>query len=84
MEEAIKNYLDDNKRVKVYPSKRKYKLLVLEYIQSKFEHNKEYSEKEVNNIINEWTIFNDAATIRREMYVYRYINRTLDCSKYWL
>lgn len=41
------------------------------------------SEKEINDIINNMCLFNDTALLRREMYNYRFINRTLDGKIYW-
>ena len=82
IEELIKNYLDENKRIKNFPAK-KNKLYVLEYISKKLDKNKKYSEKDINEIIDEWTLFKDPATIRREMYN-NHLNRTNDGKEYWL
>lgn len=53
------------------------------YIASSIDNGVMYSEKEINDIINTMCLFNDAALLRREMYIYRFINRTLDGQKYW-
>ncbi|MEW6686475.1 MAG: DUF2087 domain-containing protein [Candidatus Edwardsbacteria bacterium] len=79
----FKKYLDEKDRVKVWPSKRKIKLLVLEYLASKFEEGLYYSEKEVNIILNEFHTFSDPCLLRRELYAYGFLARTKDTSKYW-
>lgn len=84
IEKLLINFLDDKNRIKKYPSKKKLKNLCLLYIGNKFEKNKIYTEKEVNNLINEWTTFNDAATLRRELYNAKILDRKKDCSSYWL
>jgi hypothetical protein len=53
------------------------------YIVSGIEEGVKYSEKEMNEAINRKCCFQDAALLRREMYDYRFINRTLDGKTYW-
>lgn len=79
----FENFLDDLGRVKNWPAKHSMKKAVLEYIASKFEENKFYTEKEVNSIIEEWHTFNDYFIIRRGMVDYKLLSRTRDGSKYW-
>jgi hypothetical protein len=84
MDYKIDYLLDINKKVKRWPKKRYEKDAVLHYIQSKFEKNHKYSEKEVNAIIMEWHLFNDFALLRREMVDNSLIKRTADCREYWI
>lgn len=81
--EEIRRYLDDEGKVTAWPSKRKLKLKVLEYLSNYFETGIYYSEKEVNNILNEQHTFNDPAILRRELYDNKFLNRTKDCREYW-
>lgn len=81
--EDIKRYLDDKGKVTVWPSKRKLKVKVLEYLSNYFKKGTCYSEKEVNNILNELHTFNDPAILRRELYDNKFLNRTRDCREYW-
>lgn len=83
MDIEIKNFLDNNDKVKVWPSKRNKKLKILNYIITKFEDDVVYTEKEVNSIINDIHTFNDSALIRRELYENNYLGRTKNCSEYW-
>ena len=50
---------------------------------SKFQFGKEYSEKEVNNIIEAHHSFNNIALLRRELVSKRLLKRKDDGSKYW-
>ncbi|MBL4934406.1 DUF2087 domain-containing protein [Clostridium sp. YIM B02515] len=84
LEIELKNYLDDQSRLKIYPSKRKYKILALIFLASKFEKGIIYSEKEINEILDNAHAFNDRCLIRRELFNKGFLGRLNDCSKYWL
>lgn len=84
LQEKLSAFLDKDGRLTAFPSKRKMKLYALIYLSKKFEGNKKYSEKEINQIINSFTLFEDPATVRRELFVYGFLNRKIDCSSYWL
>lgn len=83
MEKWLKNYLDAEGRLLSFPAKRKLKIAAMFYIASYINDEEMYSEKEINDAINRKCCFNDAALIRREMYDYRFINRTVDGKTYW-
>lgn len=67
-------------KLDTFPSKEKRKLIVLQNIITRFERNKTYSEKEVNEILK--SIYNDYATIRRYLIEYGFMNRNKDCTEY--
>jgi len=69
-------------KLKVFPVKEKKKIIVLAKISEKFEKSQKYSEKQVNNILKD--IFEDYATVRRYLIEYGFMQRTTDCSEYWL
>lgn len=75
MTEYLKNFTDKEGRLTAYPAKRKMKLYALVYLGGKFEKGRTYTEKEVNALLNEWHTFGDPATLRRELYNHRFINR---------
>lgn len=82
----IKSYLDEENRLKEWPSKRnkgKSQQLALEYMASKFCENVKYSEKEVNARLNQYHTFNDPAMLRREMVERKLLARMRDGSAYW-
>lgn len=65
------------------PAKHKKELLELWYLAGKIEAGQEYSEPEINDLLDEWTLFHDPATLRRELYNKRLLDRTTDCRRYW-
>ena len=58
----LKNFLDKDLRLKAFPARRKMKIYALLYLVQKFEPGREYSEKEVNTLLNDWHTFSDPAT----------------------
>lgn len=80
----LKRFLDTQERVTVWPAKQQDKRLILEYLASKFEHKRNYSEKEVNALLNTWHTFEDYALLRRYLFDYAFLDRERDGSRYWL
>lgn len=80
----LKNFLDAEGKLKSYPSKKKPKILSLYYLASKFELDKIYAEKDVNQILKSWHTFSDPATLRRELIENHFLGRKPDCTAYWL
>ena len=80
----LKNFLDSENRLVSFPAKRKMKLLALCYLAGKFEKEKKYTEKEVNELLNQWHTFGDPATLRRELYNLRFLDREPSGKSYWL
>ena len=83
-DQSISRFLDDIDCVTQWPKKNNDKLLVLKYLQGKFEINNKYSEIEVNTILNKWHTFKDHALLRRELFNKYLLNRTPDCRVYWV
>lgn len=69
-------------KLKLMPSKEKRKIVILKRIAAEFSGDKKYTEKELNAIIK--NIYHDIATIRRYLIEYGFLDRTKDCSAYWL
>lgn len=76
----FKNGLDGS--LDTFPSKEKRKIIVLQNILTRFEPNTVYAEKEINEILK--TIYSDFATIRRYLIEYGFMERSRDCSEYWI
>ena len=64
-------------------NKQSNKINIIEFLSSKFEFDKQYSEKDVNVIIHRYHSFNDVPLLRRELISRRYLDRKDDGSKYW-
>ncbi len=75
MKEILKNFLDSEGRLTAYPSKRKMKLYALIYIAEKIQKGRIFTEKEINAVLNSLHTFDDPATLRRELYTHRFLNR---------
>jgi DNA-binding CsgD family transcriptional regulator len=65
-----------------WPKKQKDKLVLLKKIVGLFQRDKRYTEKEVNAILR--PVWGDHVTIRRYLIEYRFLERTSDCSAYWI
>ncbi len=81
--DEIRNFLDRKGRVDSWPAKRKAQQALLRYLVEHFEPGRRYSEREVNALLNEWHTFDDPATLRRDMYDERLLDRTRDGMQYW-
>ena len=79
----ITPFLDTNGRLAAIPAKYKKELIALWYLAEKIEAGRQYSETEINELLDEWTLFHDPATLRRGLYSQKLLNRTTDCSCYW-
>lgn len=80
----IENYLDKNGVVTLWPSRRRrsVQLKLLSYFATKIELDRSYSEREVNEILRKWHLFDDPALLRREMFELKLITRNLDGTNY--
>jgi len=81
----LDGYLDDEGKLKSMPGKKQKKKLeaMLIYLATKFDFDNEYTEMQVNEIINAQTAFRDPATMRRLMWGSGLLERTLDGTAYW-
>lgn len=73
-------FLDSDGRLTQMPAKHRKNLIALWYPAEKIESGQQYTEQEINGLLNEWTLFRDPATLRRELYNKLLLNRTPDCN----
>ena len=83
---SLNGYLDDAGKFERLPGKRQKNKqnLMLQYLAEKFQRGQNYSEKEVNEILNQHHSFGDPATLRRLMFGRGLLDRTIDGKSYWL
>lgn len=81
-EKVLQAYFDENGGLKSYPSKEKKKIVVLEEIMKNFKSEIKYSEKQVNRKLKR--MYDDFATLRRALIEYGFLDRSRDCSEYWV
>lgn len=75
----LSNFLDEDRRLTTIPASRKKLLVVLHWLVEQFEVGRQYTEKEVNDIILRHHA--DYATLRREMIGYNLMQR--EKGMYW-
>lgn len=63
----------DGERLKEIPAQRKRRVIVLQHILTRFEPDRSYPEREVNDLLR--PIHEDVATLRRELVDYGYLLR---------
>ena len=80
IQNALINEFDEIIR---WPKKQSDKTYIIEFLSSKFECDKQYSEKDVNVIINRYHSFNDVPLLRRELISRQHLDRKDDGSEYW-
>ena len=81
--QELKSFMNESGQLTILPGKYKKKLIAYYYLASKIEIGQRYTESEINDILNQWALFHDSATLRRELYNKHLLNRTNDCKYYW-
>lgn len=79
----LSSFYDADGRLTQYPRRRTLRLMALAKIADRFEKDRKYTEKEVNEIIRQNISFSDIELIRRELFDCRLIGRKGDGSEYW-
>jgi len=77
-------FLDEAGRITQIPKPTRTKIPILAYLASKFEQERVYSEKEVNNLIDTWHTFGDYFILRRLLIDYKFLGRTPNGAEYWV
>ncbi|UTR05865.1 DUF2087 domain-containing protein [Alkalihalobacillus sp. LMS6] len=78
--QVLETYIIDGKMT-VFPRKEKKKLVILRYLMNDFEFDRNYSEKEVNQILQR--TYDDFVTLRRYLIEYGFMKRDTEGSQYW-
>jgi len=82
--DAIRPFLDEDGRLTQWPRKYSRKLVAARYLAVRFELGRVYSESQVNDILEDWHTFNDAAVLRRFLIDLGILARMSDGRQYWL
>ncbi len=83
MDSRLERFLDEEGKLKRFPSKQSVRALVYEYLAGKFECGRDYTEKEVNGILTSWHTFDDYFVLRRGLIDSGWMQRLPNGSKYW-
>ncbi|MBD5161096.1 MAG: DUF2087 domain-containing protein [Oscillibacter sp.] len=81
--QELRSFLNEKMQLVSLPARHKKKLAAYYYLAGKLEAGRQYTEAEINDILDQWTVFHDPATLRREMYNKRLLHRTRDGGRYW-
>jgi hypothetical protein len=76
--------VDDQGRLVRWPARMALKREAIRYLAHCFEPGRTYSEADVNAILKARHTFGDHAVLRRMLHDLGYLNRTKDCSSYWV
>jgi hypothetical protein len=74
---------DEAGRLVRLPNKFSVQQMAMWVLWTRFAARRDYTEKEVNAIVNAQHTFGDPATLRREMVNMKLLGRESDCSRYW-
>lgn len=78
---VFKDYFSGGRLTQI-PTKQKKLLVVLQWLATKFDPNREYTEREVNAIVSE--IHDDYATLRRNLIEFGFLRRERGGGRYWV
>lgn len=78
----LKRFLNEEGRLLVWPKKQDDKELVIGYLATKFEFNRSYHEREVNEVLKQWHVFSDWPLLRRELFERGYFDRNRSGTDY--
>ena len=78
------HWLDAQGHLTQWPTRRILQRYAVFYLVAKFERGRSYSEPEVNEILDTWAPFRDAALLRRTMIEEHLLERTSDGRGYWV
>jgi hypothetical protein len=82
--DSIKQFMDEDGRLTSWPRKYSRKLIAADYLAMHFSPGVIYSESQVNDILEDWHTFNDAAVLRRFLIDLGIMKRDKDGRRYWL
>ncbi len=93
----LRRFLNTDAQIVAWPARQRDRLLILEYVAMQFEAGREYTEKEVNELLDQRIAKQhtsgspvrgaagavDFATLRRYLYNEQLLGRTPDGARYW-
>lgn len=83
MTQGIERFLDEEGKLKLWPSKQAPREEVFCYLAQKFDCERDYTEHEVNAILASWHTFGDLFILRRGLVESGWLLRMQNGSRYW-
>ena len=83
-DDVLKRYFspDNQLKIKGFPAKEKRKIIIMQKIIYDFEAGRQYSEKEVNDLLKQY--YDDFVSVRRCMIQYGFLDRSESGKRYWV
>jgi hypothetical protein len=79
---ALRPFIDQRGRLKFWPTRKPKRVAALIYLAARFEDNRDYTERQVNELLDRWHGFGDHTLLRRELYDHGLLGRTRDGRRY--
>ena len=79
----IQPFLNGKMQLTAFPAKNRKKLAALWYLAGTLEPDRRYSEADLYDLLDAWSTFHDPATLRRELYNKKLVERTDNGAEYW-
>ena len=80
----LRPFVDAHGRLFQWPVRQKIQRMAAAYLATRFETGREYSEREVNDLLSEWHTFGDWALLRRVLCDWGYMKRESNGTRYRL
>ena len=80
----LRPFVDGRGRITQWPARQKVQRMAVDYLASRFTPDREYTEREVNELLLDWHTFKDWALLRRMLCDWGYMTRERDGTRYRL
>jgi len=80
----LRPFVDGDGRLTQWPTRQKVQRMAIGYLATKFDTDREYREREVNEVLVAWHTFGDWALLRRLLFDWCYMDRERDGTRYRL
>ena len=78
----LRPFVDEQGRLTRWPARLKIKRMAIDYLAPRFAPGREYTEREVNELLLQWHTFGDWALLRRLLCDWGYMARERDGTRY--
>lgn len=79
----LRPFVDDEGRLARWPSREKVQRMAAALLATRFEPGRTYHEREVNEMLKRWHVFEDWALLRRMLVDWRFLAREDGGARYW-
>lgn len=80
----LRPFVDGQGRLTQWPAKQKVQRMAVAYLADRFARERDYTEREVNELLLDWHTFRDWALLRRMLCDWGHMTRDRDGTRYRL